>query len=272
MKKKLSTAEKITLGIVIALAVAVIAVGATIIFSSNKSEGSAPAETAAKSSQSSTSGSKAESSGSESKKTASSKSSASKSSKSTKQKTSSASASSQTESKASSETSSKASAPKSSTSSKAESKTSGKTSSKTSSKQSKTSSKTAPEPSGKDVCVINGVKRSVGDIITVTMKLETPVEIENYQGFTDYDASYLKPGKITSSTGAGFVNDVGGTIKYNESRIGGMDFTGGDAVYTATFKVLRPGETNLDNTLQVACDTDSNKLDLSKCKVVFEIK
>ena len=98
------------------------------------------------------------------------------------------------------------------------------------------------------VLKVNGKKVYVGDTITVTVDMTTPVVLVNYQGFTQYDSNVLKFVSAKSNSG-GLTNNKDSAIYYNSSILSGIDFTSGGTIYTAEFEVIGEGSTNINNTL-----------------------
>lgn len=171
-----------------------------------------------------------------------------------------------------SETASKSTASKS-TSSKSTSKSKSKSSSKSSS-SGKIPIYTPPANethATKQVCTINGKKCYVGDTITMTLNLKTPVALINYQGYTTFDDSMLEFVDADSTSGA-LVNCKDGTIYYNASVLRGIDFTSNGTVYFAKFKVKKPGSTSIQNTFEVMSSLkDESQIPESKRVVSIEI-
>lgn len=172
------------------------------------------------------------------------------------------------------------------TSSDTSSKTTSKTSSNTNSK-SNTSSKTNSQSSNskipvikpdsnsshasKDVCLVNGTKCYVGDTITIALNIKTPKVLENFQGFTEYDSEYLKFESAKANV-SGLVNNHESTIYYNGSNIStGFDFTSTGTLYTATFKVLKKGETSIKNTMEILTDMKDVAVSPDKCTISIKV-
>ena len=177
------------------------------------------------------------------------------------------------------------------TASKTESGTNSKTSSSTKSNSDKKKSKTKTEKKATDysdgkvpvvepetnethasekVLKVNGKKVYVGDTITVTVDMTTPVVLVNYQGFTQYDSSVLKFVSAKSNSG-GLTNNKDSAIYYNSSILSGIDFTSGGTIYTAEFEVIGEGSTNINNTLEIVSDLDLKDVGVDNCKVKVNI-
>jgi hypothetical protein len=122
-----------------------------------------------------------------------------------------------------------------------------------------------------DVCYVNGKKCYVGDTITMTLNLKTPVVLINYQGYTTFDNSVLEFKTADSESGA-LTNCKGNKIYYNASVLSGLDFTSTGTVYYAKFVVKKTGNVTIDNTFEVMSDlADDSQVPLSKCTVGIEI-
>ena len=115
------------------------------------------------------------------------------------------------------------------------------------------------------VCTVNGTKCYVGDTITVTVNLKTPVILENYQGYTEFDSSYLDYVNIEMNSG-GVYNEKDSVIYYNASILSGIDFTSEGTIFTATFKVKKEGSTEIKNTIQILTDVNDKAVDFNQCK------
>ena len=125
---------------------------------------------------------------------------------------------------------------------------------------------TKPVDKKEEILTINGTKCNVGNTITVTLNAKTPVVLENYQGFTEYDDTYLEFVSIKGNV-SGMFNDHESAIYYNGSDIGaGYDFTNNGTLYTATFKVLKAGSTEITNTIEVMSDQNSKAVDQTQCE------
>lgn len=251
MNKKLKKNDKILLGVLIALIIIVIGVGAFLIIrNTNSANEQAKKLTPSSSATSSvTSETKSSSSKTSSKKTGSKTSSDKTSSSSTTSKTSSASLSS---SSAGTSTSSKAS----STS----------TSSKTSSKSNVKGDKMKREkPKGntshasKKELKVNGTTCYVGDTISVVLNITSQKSIVNYQGTMGFDTKYLKL-KETKSNSIGLVNGGANEIMFNASSINGMNFSETGTVFTATFEVLAEGSTELKDNMEIISELIDNNI------------
>lgn len=249
MNKKLKKNDKILLGVLIALIIIVIGVGAFLIIrNTNSANEQAKKLTPSSSATSSvTSETKSSSSKTSSKKTESKTSS---------DKTSSGS----TASKASSSSSSSAGT---STSSKASSTS---TSSKTSSKSNVKGDKMKREkPKGntshasKKELKVNGTTCYVGDTISVVLNITSQKSIVNYQGTMSFDTKYLKL-KETKSNSIGLVNGGANEIMFNASSINGMNFSETGTVFTATFEVLSEGSTQLKENMEIISELVNNNI------------
>lgn len=117
-------------------------------------------------------------------------------------------------------------------------------------------------------CVINGTTCYVGDTISVTLNLKTAKILENYQGYTSFDSDYLT---CKSVKGSGIVNNKGNNIYYNASVITGLDFTSGGTIYTAKFTVNKAGSTEIKNTLEVVTDINDKIINPSSAKDTVKI-
>ncbi len=168
--------------------------------------------------------------------------------------------SSNTSSKVSSNTSSRTSSPKTS-----------KTSSQTTNKVPVVKPDTNSSHASKDVCTINGTKCYVGDTITMALNIKTPKVLENFQGITQYDNSYLKF-KGAEANVSGLVNNHNSKIHYNGSNIStGFDFTSTGTIYTAKFKVLKKGKTSITNTVEVLTDMKDVAVNPDKCTISIKV-
>ena len=121
-----------------------------------------------------------------------------------------------------------------------------------------------------NILTVNGKKCYVGDTITVAINLKTPVILENYQGYTEFDNRYLEYVSAEMNSG-GIYNEKDGVIYYNASILSGIDFTSEGTIYTATFKVKKEGSTQIKNTIQVLTDTNDKPVKLSDCKEEVKI-
>lgn len=254
MKKKFSKKEKITLGVLVGLMVAVIAFGAFVIVGNvNKAN-----EETKKITPTSSSSSEGETEAVSTKAAKKDKETSSKSSKGSK-----------TSSKTSSKTDSKASS-SASQSSKASTSTSTSTSSKATSSKSTSSkakdkgdkvTKVVPEPvsdhKSESVLTVNGKKCYVGDTITVVFNIKSNKKVVNYQGYSTFDTSYLKLKEVMPNS-FGLAQDSDNQIIYNASTPSGMDFSETGTVYSATFEVLKSGSTSVKNTLEIISELDSS--------------
>lgn len=111
----------------------------------------------------------------------------------------------------------------------------------------------------------------MGDTVTLVLNLKTPCVLENFQGETSYDGSYLKfvSAKVNVN---GIINNSGTCIYYNGSDIGsGFDFTKKGTLYTAAFQVKKAGSTTISNKFQVMSDQSSKPVKESDCKVSLEV-
>jgi len=125
---------------------------------------------------------------------------------------------------------------------------------------------TKPVDKDEEILTINGVKCNVGNTITVTLNAKVPVALENYQGFTEYDDSFLEFVSVKGNV-SGMFNNHESVIYYNGSDIGaGYDFTNNGTLYTATFKVLKAGSTKISNTIEVMSDKNSKPVDQTTCE------
>ncbi|MCH5304044.1 MAG: hypothetical protein J1E41_04195 [Ruminococcus sp.] len=124
---------------------------------------------------------------------------------------------------------------------------------------------TNPDHKTDDKCKINGTTCYVGDVITITLNLNVPIVLENYQGYTTYDDNYLEYVSVTPNTN-GIVNNSGNRILYNASVLSGLDFTQTGTIYTAKFRVKKSGSTEIENTLQVLTDKKDKPVSFSKAK------
>ena len=130
---------------------------------------------------------------------------------------------------------------------------------------------TKPVDKNEDVLKINGVKCNVGNTITVTLDFKTPKVLENFQGYTEYDTGVLQFVSIKGNVN-GMFNEKDGVIYYNGSDImTGYDFTSKGTMYTATFKVLKSGTTELENTVEVMSDQTSKAVSPKDCQIGFGI-
>jgi hypothetical protein len=101
--------------------------------------------------------------------------------------------------------------------------------------------------------------------------MQTPKVLENFQGFTNYDDSYLEFVSIQGNV-SGMFNNKDSVIYYNGSDImKGFDFTKKGTLYTATFKVLKKGSTEITNTIEVMSDQNSNPVEPGTCEFEFGI-
>ncbi|MGN1130728.1 MAG: cohesin domain-containing protein [Ruminococcus sp.] len=122
-----------------------------------------------------------------------------------------------------------------------------------------------------EVCKINGTKCYVGDTITVALNLKTPKVLVNFQGYTEYDSSYLKFVSAKANVN-GLVNDHNSAIYYNGSDISrGFDFTNTGTLYTATFKIKKAGSTTVKNIMQVLTDMNDTPVKERDCKISVEV-
>lgn len=125
--------------------------------------------------------------------------------------------------------------------------------------------------SSTEFCKINGTKCYVGDAITVALNLKTPKVLVNFQGYTEYDSSYLKFVSAKANVN-GLVNDHNSAIYYNGSDISrGFDFTNTGTLYTATFKVKKAGTTTIKNIMQVLTDMNDAPVKESDCKISVKV-
>lgn len=130
---------------------------------------------------------------------------------------------------------------------------------------------TTPVDTKEDVLKINGVKCNVGNTITVTLDFKTPKVLENFQGYTEYDRNYLEFVSVKGNVN-GMFNEKDGVIYYNGSDImKGFDFTSTGTMYTATFKVLKEGSTQIQNTVEVMSDQTSKAVSPDNCDISFGI-
>ena len=259
MNKKLRKKDKIILGVLIALIIIVIGVGAFLIIRNTNAANKQTEKTSSGASSSQITSSTETSSSS--KKPAATKPSA---------KTATENASSpDNNSSASSSLSSSASSTSSGGGS------SSKTSSKTSktSKSSKTSSKkdikgdkvkrVKPKENtshaSSNVLSVNGKNCYVGDTITIVMNITSQKSIINYQGYLEFDNKYLKI-KDVKSNSFGMANSNGSEVLYNASAINGMDFSETGTVFTATFEVKETGSTKVNNNLEIISELVGNNI------------
>lgn len=122
-----------------------------------------------------------------------------------------------------------------------------------------------------EVCKINGTKCYVGDTITVALNVKTPKVLVNFQGYTEYDSSYLKFVSAKANVN-GLVNDHNSAIYYNGSDISrGFDFTNTGTLYTATFKVKKAGSTTIKNIMQVLTDMNDTPVKESDCTISVKV-
>lgn len=271
MKKKLTKKDKTLLGVLIALIIIVIGVGAFLIVNNVNS-----ANENAKKILSSASGDNKSSENADNK---SDKTSSSKTDKSSKTSvTDNAAVTDSTEGGNSQNNSSNSSASKTSGSDKKSSGTSSKTSSQKSSSKS-TSSSTSSKVKGDKVkrvvpeehtkhkststLKINGKTCYVGDTISVVLNLKSQKSLINYQGTTKFDNQYLKL-KTVKSNSIGLASAKDAEIMYNASTLNGMNFSETGTIYTATFEVLKSGSTNINNDLEIISElVDNNIVQLS---------
>ncbi|MGN1131240.1 MAG: hypothetical protein ACI4Q8_07805, partial [Ruminococcus sp.] len=122
------------------------------------------------------------------------------------------------------------------------------------------------------VCKINGTNCNVGDTITVALNMKTPKVLINFQGYTDFDTSYLKFVSAKINVNGGLINCVNNSILYNGVNISkGYDFTTTGTLYTATFKVKKAGSTTIKNTMQVMSDMNMTDVKESDCKISVKV-
>lgn len=122
-----------------------------------------------------------------------------------------------------------------------------------------------------EVCKINGTKCYVGDTITVALNVKTPKVLINFQGYTEYDSSYLKFVSAKANVN-GLVNNHESVIYYNGSDISrGFDFTNTGTLYTATFKVQKSGSTTIKNIMQVLTDMNDTPVKESDCTISVKV-
>jgi hypothetical protein len=122
-----------------------------------------------------------------------------------------------------------------------------------------------------EICTVNGKKCHVGDTITMTLNLKTPVVLVNYQGYTTFDNGILEFKKADSESGA-LINCKGGKIFYNSSVLSGLDFTSTGTVYYAKFKVKKAGDVTIENVFEVmSALKDDSQVPLSQCTIGIEI-
>ena len=122
-----------------------------------------------------------------------------------------------------------------------------------------------------EVCKINGTKCYVGDTITVALNVKTPKVLINFQGYTEYDSSYLKFVSAKANVN-GLVNNHESAIYYNGSDISrGFDFTNTGTLYTATFKVQKSGSTTIKNIIQVLTDMNDTPVKESDCTISVKV-
>lgn len=123
----------------------------------------------------------------------------------------------------------------------------------------------------KDVCTINGTKCYVGDTITIAVNLKTPKVLENFQGYTQYSGEYLKFESAKANVN-GLVNNHKNTIYYNGSNISsGFDFTSGGTLYTAEFRVLKKGATEISNSFEVLTDMKDKAVSPDSCTASVKV-
>lgn len=253
--KKLTKRDKILIGVLIALIIIVIGVGAFLIVSNTNSAN----EQAAKLTSSSSS---------DSKETTSSKSSSDKTSSDNN------SSSAKPDKSSSSDSNSSPSADAGANNS---SKT---TSSKTSSNSKVKGDKVKREKptentshASSKTLTVNGKTCYVGDTITVVLNITSQKTIVNYQGTLSFDNKYLKLKEVKSNN-FGVANFDGTNILYNASAINGMNFSETGTVFTATFEVKNTGSTTVKNDLEIISELVNNsikQLSSSDYKATVEI-
>ncbi|MCH5299148.1 MAG: hypothetical protein J1E96_05220 [Ruminococcus sp.] len=173
---------------------------------------------------------------------------------------------------------------KSSSSTKSNTKSNTKSSTKSTVSNSKTTSKSkngalVPEKirptvnethASDNICTVNEKKCFVGDTITMTLNLKTPVVLVNYQGLTEFDNDYLEFIDTEMNSG-GICNEKNGVIYYNASILNGIDFTEDGTVYTATFKVKKAGSTEIKNHFQILTDMNDKAVSPSNCRQEIKV-
>ncbi len=284
MKKKFTKKEKITLAVLAGLMVVVIAVGAVLIIGNTNKANEEAKKLTQPTTSDTTTASETQQVTNKAKNDKKSSAASEKSDKNSSSKTS-GKAEAQTEAPASSQNggssssvnsqSSQASAPQSNAGSSSAS------SSKTSSKKTVSGDKITevkPEPvkehKSSDILKVNGKECHVGDVITVVLNVKSDKSIVNYQGFTVFDSAYLKVKEVMPNA-VGIASDSDDRIDYNASSIAGMNFSEKGTIYSATFEVLKTGETKIKNTLEIISQLDENhylrQLDDSDYKTSIEI-
>lgn len=97
----------------------------------------------------------------------------------------------------------------------------------------------------------------VGSVITYTVNLTVPSEIEFFQGYISYDNRVLKLAEMTTEeflpnvSNANIYNDVEtGNLYFNTVDLLGYDFTNGEILAKLDFWVIGAGETSVNTTLE----------------------
>lgn len=114
--------------------------------------------------------------------------------------------------------------------------------------------KTNKTHKSKEKCVINGTTCYVGDTIKITVNLKYSKILENFQGYSTFDPDYLSCKSVKANIG--LVNNKDENIYFNASVITGLDFTSNGTIYSAEFKVNKPGSTKITNTMEIITDID----------------
>lgn len=106
---------------------------------------------------------------------------------------------------------------------------------------------------------VNGKTCYVGDTITAVLNLSSNKSVVNYQGTAKFDNQYLKL-KTVKSNNIGLASNKDSEIMYNASTIGGMDFSQTGTIFTATFEVLKSGSTSINNDLEIISELVDNNI------------
>ena len=111
---------------------------------------------------------------------------------------------------------------------------------------------TEPTTAASEDAVINGVKAHVGDTISYTATLQAAEKLVNFQATTKFDSSILELVKPLDTEVAFPVDpdvvyneDLDGMVKFNDSKLKGIDFTTEGVLVTLNFKVIAGGETSV---------------------------
>ncbi|MGN0559284.1 MAG: cohesin domain-containing protein, partial [Acutalibacteraceae bacterium] len=115
-----------------------------------------------------------------------------------------------------------------------------------------TTEPTTAEPPVSQDAVINGVTAHVGDTISYTVTLQAAEKLVNFQATTNYDSSILELVKPLDTEVAFPVDpdvvyneDLDGMVKFNDSKLKGIDFTTEGVLVTLNFKVIAGGTTDV---------------------------